>query len=336
MKNEIILGAEKIANAPVKEILLDEIKLDPSNVRFLHFQNKLSEKEIEEILWKESDTLELYKQILSAGKLYEKPILNSNLTVIEGNRRIVCLRKLNKEAREGKFLKIPKNQFDKVKCIVLPSDILPKDIDILLATIHVKGKKPWNAFNKTKHIFNLYNTHGLSYDDISKTLGMSKKTIIRAVKVYKTTEEYGEKYGQDNEWFRKFTYFDELFKRKDLEEFRKEESNIKKFENWVYHKKIDDVREVRKLRLVIDDKDAFKDFEEKDFNEAMKTIASKDPTITSTEFKKIQSTIDVLRNFSRGELSKTLKDTSRIEMLNSLKKEITNLIKDINSMSKHS
>jgi len=336
MKNIRFQDAEKIANASTKKVLLENIKLDINNVRFLHLSKRLSDKEIEENLWKEPDTLELYKQILSAGELYEKPVLNSGLVVIEGNRRIVCLRKLKKEANKGELQDIPKGHFDNVNCFVLPKETSLQQIDIFLATIHVKGKKPWNAFNKAKHIFNLHELRGLSFDDLAKTIGMSKPTIIRAAEVYSATEKYGKKYIMDKEWFRKFTYFDELYKRKDLKEFRKENKNLEKFENWVFHKKLDDVRKVRKLALLLSDKDAMNEFEKRGFDAAMNIIGSKDPSINSSEFKKIKDTIDVLRNLPRKELSKTVNDSSRLNLLNSLKREIDSLIKDIRSMKKTS
>lgn len=335
MKNTTIQDAERIANAKTTAVLVDSIKLDPSNVRFLHISKKLTDKEIEEIIWKESDTQELYKQILSAGGLYQEPVLNSKFTVIEGNRRIVCLRKLKQEANNGKLQGISKGHFDKVNCKVLPEETSLQVIDIFLATIHVKGKKPWNAFNKAKHIYNLHELRGLSYDDLSKKLGMGKVTVIRAVEVYTATEKYGNKYRDDEEWFRKFTYFDELYKRKDLREFTKDSKNLEKFENWVYHKKLDDVREVRKLALILQDNDATKEFEKKGFDVAMSVIASKDPSINSSEFKKIKETIDVLRNLPRKELSKTVNDSSRLNLLSSLKKEIDSLLKDIKSMKKN-
>jgi len=336
MKNNTLYDVEKIANAESIDVKLEDIKLDSYNVRFLHLPQKLSDKEIEEILWDEKDTTELYRQILSAGGVYEEPVLNSELIVIEGNRRIVCLRKLKQEANKGGLPGISKNHFDKVKCKILPKNTPPQIIDIFLATIHVKGKKPWNAFNKAKHIFNLYDSGGFSYDDLSKKLGMGKSTVIRAVEVYGATQKYGDKYKADKEWFRKFTYFDELYKRKDLKEFRKEDKNLERFENWVFHKKLDDVREVRQLAKILQDEDAFKEFEKNDFDAAMNLIGLKDPSINSVEFKEIKDTIDVLRNFSRKELSKTVKDDSRLKLLNSLKKEIDSLVKDITSMKKTS
>lgn len=336
MKSTFSYDVEKIVNAKSIEVDLDKIKLDSYNVRFIHLSERPSEKRVEEILWSEQDTLDLYKQILSAGGVYEDPVLNSEFTVIEGNRRVTCLRRLKQEANEGKLPGISKNHFDKVKCKILPKDTSQQVMDIFLATIHVKGKKPWNAFNKAKHIFNLYNQGGFSYDDLYKKLGMGKATVIRAVEVYGATQRYGNKYKIDKEWFRKFTYFDELYKRKDLKEFRGNPKNIDKFENWVFHKKLDDVREVRQLSKIFNDEEAMSEFEKKDFNAAINIIGSKDPSINSSEFKKIKDTIDVIRSFSRKELSRTIKDTSRLNLLNSLKKEVESLIKDIKSMKKNS
>ena len=336
MTNNKFQDVERIANANTKEVLVDNISLDPNNVRFIHIPRRLSDREIENILWKEKDTTELYKQILSARELYEHPVIDSNSTVIEGNRRVVCLRRLKKEANLGKLPGISKTHFDKIKCKVLSKETSPQEIDLFLAAIHVKGKKPWNIFNRTKHIFNLHELRGLSYDDISKRLGMGKATVIRAVEVYKATQKYGEKYNSDDEWFRKFTYFEELFKRKDLKDFRKDSKNLDKFENWVFHKKIDDVREVRNLIKILQDPEAKNEFEKKDFNAAMNILGLKDPSINSAEFKKIKDTIDVLRNLPRKELSKTVNDTSRLSLLNSLKREVDSLIKDIKSMNKKS
>ena len=334
MKKLIPYDAEMIAGSEIKEIQLDKIKLDLDNVRFLH-KERLSDKEIEKAIWEEQDTKNLYKQILSVGGLYEEPIINSEFIVIEGNRRIVCLRKLKEAANNNELPGISKGQFDMVKCKILPKEISPQVINIFLARVHVKGKKPWKAFNKAKHIFNLHELMGLTYDDLSKKLGMGKSTVIRAVEVYAATEKYGKKYTEDEEWFSKFTYFDELYKRKDLKDFRKDKKNFEKFENWLFHEKFQrDVRKVRKLSQLLQDKEAMKEFEKNGFDAAMEIIGIKDPSINSSEFKKIKETIDVIRNFTRKELSKTVNDSSRLNLLNSLKKEIDGLLKDIKSIKK--
>ena len=78
---------------------------------------------------------------------------------------------------------------------------------------------------------------------------------------------------------------------------------MERFENWVFHKKLDDVREVRQLAKILQDEDAMREFEKKDFNAAMIVIGSKDPSINSAEFKKIKEYEKKGHTFSYSELS---------------------------------
>ena len=76
---------------------------------------------------------------------------------------------------------------------------------------------------------------------------MGKVTIIRYADVYEQTEKYGSLFKDDKDWFHKFTYFDELYKRRDLKDFRKIQKNVEKFGRWVHDGKFNDVRDVRRL-----------------------------------------------------------------------------------------
>jgi len=327
-------GSELIGRSKTVEIDTDKLKLDPENVRFQHIAKKMSDREIEALIWKEQDTAELYRQILGAKGIYQELIVDSEMTVKEGNRRLVCLRKLKDEAHKNQLPGIPAKTFDKTKTTILPKDAQERDIDLLLATIHVKGKKPWNTFNRAKHIFNLHNIHGISYDNIARILGMGKVTVIRNVDVYNATQTYGKRYPEDKEWFRKFTYFEELYKRKDLKDFRANIKNVDKFSEWVKNNKFHDVRDVRSLARVLADSEALEKLERHGFADAQKIIESKDPTVTSAEFRKIKDTVEIIRSFPRKELMKTLNDSSRMSLLKLLRKEVQDLLKDLEAMSK--
>ena len=116
---------------------------------------------MEEELWKDDDTRSLFEQIISAKGLYEKPICNSNFVVIEGNRRVVCLRRLKKLAKTGKLEDFSKNYFDTIECEMVPPTATQDQIDLYLAVEHVKGKKEWPTFNRVKMIYNLNKIHRL-------------------------------------------------------------------------------------------------------------------------------------------------------------------------------
>ena len=86
----------------IREVPIDDLKLDPNNVRFKHIDRLLTDAKIEEIIWEEQDTRDLMKSIRVSGGLMERPVVSSDYVVKEGNRRVVCLRRLKNLAHEGK------------------------------------------------------------------------------------------------------------------------------------------------------------------------------------------------------------------------------------------
>jgi len=308
---------------------LDKLKLDVTNVRFIHLRKTLTEKQMEDAVWKERDTQQLYKQIISARGLYERPVIDSNCVVLEGNRRIVCLRHLKKQAHTGNLQGFSKTFFDTVKCEMVPADTPKYKIYLFLAVEHVKGKKEWSLFNRAKMIFNMHKFQELSYDFLAKHIGMGKITVMRHAAVYEQTDRYGNKFKDDYEWYHKFTYFDELFKRKDLKEFRTLQKNVDWFADLVHQKKFKDVRDVRKLAKVLADEDAKKVLEREKFEDALKVVEKKNPALKSKTFKKISEVIELIRFFPRTELLKTREDPARREMLETLKREVTDLLRDL-------
>ncbi|MCX6775869.1 MAG: hypothetical protein NT130_03425 [Candidatus Micrarchaeota archaeon] len=324
--------------APLKtttqKVQLEKLKLDVNNVRFQHISGLMTDKKMEEMIWDEKDTSSLCEQIQAAKGLYEQPIINSDYVVLEGNRRIVCLRHLQKKARAGELPGISKNQFDTVICKQIPNETSVVKVALYLAAIHIRGKKPWPVFNRAKRISQLHRDYNFSYDRLSEILGMGKITVIRLVSVYEQTERYRDRYSDDKDWYHKFTYFDELYKKRGLQEFRKRQENLDKFADWIHEGKFSDVRDVRSLDKILADEDARRAFENKNSTEAMRLLEEKDPTLKSREFRQINKTIKMLSSFPRKELIKTVKDPSRIKILEKLKEEVDLLLHDVKSLEK--
>ena len=87
--------SEKIVDAKIIEIPIEKLELDKNNVRFSHYKKKnLAQSQIQEIIRQDGDTNVLCDQILAAGVVYEPLVIDSDYVVIEGNRRLVCLRLL--------------------------------------------------------------------------------------------------------------------------------------------------------------------------------------------------------------------------------------------------
>lgn len=325
-------NAQIIANARTVDVPIEKIQLDLGNVRFKHLPKKPTSTQIEKIIKDESDTYELCDQILAAKGVYEPLVITSDHIVIEGNRRLVCLRMLKEQAVSGQLEGISTKMFETVKCRILPTNTDAKIIDLFLASIHVKGKKPWKLFNRAKHIYRLNVVHGVSYDDLASNLGMAKVTIQRNVKVYKLMLDYSRRFPNDKEWFHKFTYFDELFKRKDLKEYRDDKDLLYKFASWVHDEKFRDVRDVRQLKKVFEDDSAYKTFLKDNFKEALKELEIKDPSLSNQQFKKIKDTIEVLKAIPRTELEEIKTNPAKMKLVIALNAETRSLLAELDSL----
>ena len=330
----ISITPEKKLTLILKGISLNKLKIDPYNVRFQH-EPGLGQEEMENRILDESDTKDLCKSIEFSGGLSEPLIVDSNNIVIGGCRRLVCLRLLKRRQDNNELPKtIKKSAFNPVNCKVLQEDATKKDIDLLLARIHVVGKKPWDALNKVAHIYNLYHKHKMSYDDIKKSLGMGKSTVMRFVKSYAYHTEYGKRYSKsDKKWLRKYSYFDEFFKRADLKPFNE---NVEKFMDWLINGKIEAGIEVRSLSKVIGDEEAMKIFESRGgtVKKAVAYLSELDPSINSTFYSVIKKTIKEVNSMSRDEVMSTLKTDTKLNMLKNLRTKLNNLINDIEKLKK--
>lgn len=327
----------------LEKISLDQLRLDPTNVRFKHREKELPEGEVERYIWEEEDAKTLYKQIKTSGGLMEPPVVlrtsEEQFLVKEGNRRIVCLRKLSKEAHEGKLAKegykYAKDHFDSVQCIVLPSELSQKDVDSLIGTRHVSGPKEWATLNRAWHIYDMYTRDSMDFDEIRQILGFGKGTVIRMVKAFEKTMEYGKKHPDDKYWFRKFTYFDELYKKPELRDWIEQDpQNLDSFIEWVAVGKFNDVRDVRILPGLLGDPDAAKIFRspQGDIVKARNILALRDPTITSQTFAAVKKTIEALRAIPRSEFIQATHDSSRVKLLKELRLEVDGLLDDIGKM----
>src|SRR3989442_14001946 len=282
LKNRVIEMAvtpDKKMHAEIVDIPLKKLKLDPNNVRFHHFANRLTDTQIEEEIWKESDTRDLFREILNSRGLSEPPIVDSSLVVMEGNRRLVCLRKLSERVHNGEYPKMPENIFDSVTCYVLPKDTSQKDIAILLGRLHVSGKKEWKALNQAAHIYELFNKHGATQGDITNLMSMGKSTVGYMIKAFQFTTDYGKKYPEDTSWVYKFSYFYEMVKRKSLDAWLEKNGNTEKFMEWLYNGKISRGMDVRRLPEVIKTHDEVQAIDSGGFDAAIKVFSKSDPAI---------------------------------------------------------
>ena len=332
---EMSVTPEKKIRAEIQRVPLSKLKLDPNNVRFRHHPRKsLSDAEIAELIWKENDTKDLYREINTSRGLMEAPIVNSDYVVMEGNRRIVCLKKLSEKAHSEEQGGIPADFWDTVECNVLPQETPPKDIALMLGRYHVSGKKSWRALNQAAHVSELHNKHGLSYDDIHEYLSMSKPTIIRMITAFDATTEYGKKFTTDKEWVGKFSYFYEVYKKPELTTWLGKNGNRDKFMDWLGTDKLTHGADVRELPRIIEVSEALTALDSGGFDAAMKVLSKSDPSVDNKFYGQVKDMTEKLNTLARDELIEAGTDQARIQALQRLRETVDSVLKDISALKK--
>jgi hypothetical protein len=332
MRRSVAKRPGGILETKTEMIPLDQLKLDPRNVRFRHVNGVLSDKEIEMKIWEEFDARDLHKQIIASAGLTNPPIVTKDRVVKEGNRRIVCCRKIREEIKTGKREDLPDDAFERIECEVLPADADPVAVNILLAREHVTGKKEWDALNKAALIYELYEDLGNSYEHIRDYLGIGKAEVIRMQKAYAATVEFMKKHPKAAD-IRKFVYFSDLFKRRATKAWADQSAaNLEQFMAWVASEppKFTDSRQMRRLGDVLDSPEALAVLRSpKGSMEAGIRVLDARRGGDSQVFKALTRASDLLDSIPRNEYRSIAEDKVKADLLRDLHQKIETLFEEL-------
>ncbi len=314
--------AARLVTVPIRRL-----RLSPNNPRVRWKSPSTDENEIEEWLWREEGTRSLYNEIRYSGGLSEKPIIDSNLLIIEGNRRIACLRRLDDQAKNGELPDYSEDTFGKVQCLMVPAEVDPKDVDLLVARVHVSGKKEWSPLNQAEQIFDMMNKHNMPTSEVASALSISPLRIKVMFEAFRATLEYGNQYPDDEgKWVHKFSYFYELFRRRQLGEWAKEGKNLAQFMDLISGEKpkLWLGSQVRDLGAIIADKGAFGILLSGGFEKALGAVRSKQSAMDRYA-KTLEEASEALLQLMREPL-KLSKDLSKARVLGDIKERVDYLL----------
>lgn len=182
-------------NAEIKYARLSDIALDAQNSRLGRFEREreLSAEEVYEKM-RDWSLEELATSFLESGFWPYEAVLcvreefegENRLVVVEGNRRIAALMRLERayagveQSRGWRQLidgiERPANLFARVPYILLESR---KEIDAFLGFRHVTGIKEWAPPEKAEFIANLIEENQLSYREVMRKIGSRTDTVKR-------------------------------------------------------------------------------------------------------------------------------------------------------------
>jgi hypothetical protein len=270
-----------------QEVPIEEVTLDENNPRIRYRLRLMTTKgkSLDDVILALPEVKKLRLDIERTGGLRERVILQENGTTkktIEGNCRLVCLRSLHAKHPD-------EPRWATVHARVLPKDVDPRHVAILLSDFHIAGKITWQAHEKAGQVHHMHDELHMSQDDIAAYLRASKATVNRYLKAYGLMDVYlgidDGKYAEQGE--RKWSYFEEFFKQPTLrDEFKSNPEFGNSFCRWVGEGRIPEGADVRKLPGIMRHGDARKKFEKgASFAEAIKLVEAAEPEQGSDFFK---------------------------------------------------
>ena len=279
-----------------------DLKLDPKNQRLgymLRTHKKgvpATDKELHAMLWEIDQVKALYQSIKQNGGLIEDPIIFENGMVVEGNCRTVCLRELCKQ--------FPKDtRFQQVYVRVLPTDVTPEQLMLLLGELHIAGRIEWRAFDQAEYVWRMNKIFGKNYDFLADHLRWSRSKLSQKIAAYEECTKYIERTG-DPEGINRFSHFEEFMKKKELrDKLDADPTFMKEFGDWVLSGKFPDAKDVRHLPAILDNEEAYKKFLKAGIREAQKVLFESNPSLVSNLYSTVDQAVVELENISLTEIT---------------------------------
>jgi len=313
LEREIIpLGPTQV-ELELAEVPIEELRLDPNNPRLsfkLHASGLIdpSQKELQDLLWDDQDVLALRRSIAATGGLIEAIIVQDDGTVLEGNCRLTCIRKLDTEAK-GKD-----PRWKTIRARILPPGVDRKTIDVLLGELHIAGKNEWSPFEQAAHLYSM-KQRGYKEEDLAGMYRQSKSYINAKIRAYKLMAESFVPLAQSDEYQiknpdRYWSWFEEFYKgckpsapgKENTKRVYDGQELEEKFCNWVAESKIPKAEQTRQLAKMLENKEAIKLLEKSGIDKAFDFVADKDPTVGSKLWKQVQATTDLLATMPLDDL----------------------------------
>ena len=235
----LIIGKTKIA-VKLMELNQADLNFYPENPRVYSALNSdgttPSQEDIEEHMKRMEHVRELANDIKQNGGLMEEIIVrDEDFVVLEGNSRLAAYRILAEQDPVT---------WAKIKCKVLPHDIKEDLIFKLIGQFHIKGKKPWEAYEQASYLYRRTKQTKMHIDVIADELGIKRadaKNMVAAVELMQSKNE------PDNH---KYSYYYEYVKNPSIKKFRETTNIDDQICEQISKGAIDKAEDIRKLGKV--------------------------------------------------------------------------------------
>jgi hypothetical protein len=316
IEHRVIEG--EIVSVQYEEIPLQEISLDPENSRIRHLVSQqkqngkpLSTSELRKIIWELPGVQELYVNVRDNGGLMEPIYVCADGRVVEGNCRLAVYLRLHESLQnDGRWKSIPAYR--------LPDDVTERQLAVLQGQFHVAGKTQWRAHEQAGHVRHMHLDLKMSSKEVAKSLGLQERVVTRLLKAHELMTKLILPQVKNGTGLEKFSYAEEFYKNKNLEEFRETPGSEKIFAELVVSGKLKRGADVRDLPKILKHPQAAKVLKNQGHEKALKVLGHSDPTADSAFFKKLQNTIDALKEMPIPEIDRLKREPRAKELLTDL------------------
>jgi len=305
----------------LNEIRITDLELDESNPRISFFKDNQLKDTLEEpeivfaLTNKKPDAFRKLRESIHNNKgivfpIWVEPLAEKNkYKVIEGNTRVVIYKQLSVEEPF-------ENKWKSISCNILPKGIKEEQKNFIRLQSHLRGTTEWDAYEKAKYLYKLWNDEGWSIARLEKQTKLSKKQIEENIQAYSLMEEqYLPQHNEDPNEVSKFSYFVEYAKDKKLQKLlEKNSKGINDFCDWVADKeKIPTGQDVRRLRDIFSNDDTRETFCKKGFEASLHVLEFKKPYLVSSLYKDIENVIVGLKEINAQELDEIICDDNSVK-----------------------
>jgi hypothetical protein len=276
------------------------------------------------------------KQSIQTNKGIIHPIIvnriNDDITVIEGNTRLLIYREFLKDDIEGEWDNIPSMVY---------SNLEKNNIDAIRLQSHLVGTRNWDPYSKAKYLNHLRNSENLTFGQIVDFCGGKRREIQNYIDAYHDMETYYRPLLDNDQDFdpTRFSSFVELQQNRVISSILESGYDKKVFSEWVDKHKLIPIPNIRQLPKILRNHQAKQIFLQHDSKKALEYLAGLNSQQDGAQTLQNATLLQLMRALS-AHINQELKysdikrlkeqeDTEEVEYIFEAKDAITALCKDI-------
>lgn len=312
-----------------ERVPIGEVTLDPDNprirrlVRERYGDSSPTENDLIEIIRAPTAFQGLMRRVREHGGIHDPILIRHSGMIVEGNSRAAIYKLLARAAQANS------QTWDTIPVHRLSADTPDRLISLYRASVHVARKTNWITFAQAEELFELQNTHGLSWGQIALATGLTEMKVTQLIDAYMFTRDeiapLVEPAIQQKTIEKTFGHAREFMTKKALADLCNDPKARKSFAEAVAAGKISQ-REVWGLSPILKSEKAVEKLKREGYKAAKKEIAKTSPQDVSPVLKEVLKLKKSLGNLTADDLELLKQNGRAREILTQLKSSIDSTI----------